>query len=223
MFGLGGFGFNSYSYYYSQHRRRLYRASKSSRTNENSNEGQQETEEDDMIQKDAEYAIISKMIEEPCFITLHKFVNRMANGLSEHGKMLLAYGVKGAEKRDNTEDYKVSIVNSWHGSVQEKNDNNDNMKYPEFLVDVSKIVSAVEAYQEIIDRNHSYICKCTCLYTQGLSSSSWNIIEPVEEVHRLIEEAMSKKFEKIMEMTKKLRDLQLQDNSTQQEQETEGL
>ena len=220
MFGLGGFGLNSYYSYYSiQHRRRLYRASKSSKTNE----GQQETEEDDMIQKDAEYAIISKMIEEPCFITLHKFVNRMANALNDHGKMLLAYGVKGAEERDSKEDYKVRVVNSWQGDVQEKQEKNDNMKYPEFLIDVSKIVSAVESYQETLDRNYSYICKCTCLYTNGLNNSSWNIIEPVEEVYRLIEEATAKKFDKIMEMTKKLRALQLQDNPTQQEQETEGL
>ena len=215
MFGHS-FGFNSY--YSIQHRRRLYRASKSSKTNEDSNEGQQETEEDDMIQKDAEYAIISKMIEEPCFITLHKFVNRMASGLTDHGKLLLAYGVKGAEERDRVQDNKVHIVNSWWGEVQEKD---DNMKYPELLVDVSKIVSAVETYQESVERNCSYVCKCTCLYTKDLNISAWNIIEPVEEVYRLIEEARSKKFEKIMKIAKKLKELQ--DNSTQQEQETEDL
>lgn len=215
MFGLGGIGFNSY---YSQyHRPRVYRACKTSKKIKVSNEGQQKTE-DVMIEKDAEYAIISKMIEEPCFITLHKFVNRMAYGQTDQGKMLLAYGVKGAEGRDSTGDYMMRIINSWQDDVQEKKDG-DNKKYPEILIDVSKIVSAVETFQDYTKGNFCYVCKTTCLYTPDLSPSSWNIIEPAEEVYRLIEEATTKKFEKIMKMTKKLRALQLQDNSTQQETE----
>lgn len=208
MFGLG---FNSY--YSRQHRLRVYRASKSSQANEDSNEELQETEED-MIEKDAEYAIISKMIEEPCFITLHKYVNRMANALTDHGKMLLAYDVKRAEGRDSTEDYKMHIVNSWLGDAQKKE--NDNEKYPEILIDISNIVSAVETCQDYAKGNYIYVCKLTCLYTKNMSTTAWNIVEPAEEVYRLIEEAKSKKLEKIMKMIKKLRSLQQQD-STQQE------
>lgn len=214
MFGLG---FNSY--YSRQHRLRVYRACKSSQDNEESNEEQQETEED-MIEKDAEYAIISKIIEEPCFITLHKYLNRIANAQNDHGKMLLAYGVKGAEGRDSTDDNKMRIINSWQDDDQKKKDSqSDNEKYPEILIDISKIVSAVETVQDYTKGNYTYICKLTCLYTQGMSTTAWNIIEPVEEIYRLIEEAKSKKLEKILKLTKKLRAIQLQDNSTQQETE----
>jgi len=51
-----------------------------------------------------------------------------------------------------------------------------------------------------------------------MSTTAWNIVEPAEEVYRLIEEARTKKLEKIMKMVKKLRSLQQQD-STQQETE----
>ena len=146
--------------------------------------------------------LIDKLIDAPCYITLHRFVQKIPT--ETHRELRKAYNMQLADGTSySSEENRTTIL---YNEVKDENGKKKDIE-PCFILDIKNITSVEDEACSYSQNSKLIVGRFAEVHTTGLNVSSWKVNETAEEVKNLIEEAVKKRQEEILRLTKELKDI----------------
>ena len=144
--------------------------------------------------------LIDKLVDTPCYITLHRFVER--SNTENHRALRKAYDILPAYGSYSS-DENVQVV--LYNELKDKNGIKTTID-PCFIIDIKNIISVEDEAHATSQNQKLVVGRCAEVHTSGLNASTWRVTETAEEVKNLIEEAVKRRQEEILTLVKRLKD-----------------
>jgi len=156
-------------------------------------------ENSEMDLEKLEISLVDKLINKPCYITLHRFIEEAPT--DTHRNLRKAYGISAISQSFSSEERMPADL---FNEILDENGNKKNIS-PCFVLDIKNITSIEDSAWGYSYSSKMIVGRCALIYTNGLPVSSWKVKETAEEVRALIEEADKRRHQEILSTIRDLR------------------